>query len=354
MTHSTQKRTFDSVGRKLVGTIYLPNNFSEKEKYKTVVMTPPAHQVKEQTLGVYGPKLAEKGFIAFAFDYNTKGESEGYKSGYRNDENAFRKHEDLRNAISYLRSLNYVDHDQFFGLGICGGGNIMSSVAITDLRIKAFASVSAMLATDAMFYSDKETFKTLIEAANTQRQLMYNSQEALNTDLFGYDNPNYLSDNPNLPPAQAEGYDYYGTERAGTAKFPRFSNHVLANIYESATVNIGEQYADKMLQPYIGIVGEKAETAFATKAFYDKVASEKEYVVIDGASHVDLYDKAEYVDQAINQIAQFFAKLSLEKQHTADQDIAETSSASANKSTFFSKDNAGEKEAPAKNLSPSR
>lgn len=306
---TTQRIEFNSVDKKLVGTLYLPENFDETGSYKTVVMTPPAHQIKEQTLAVYGPKFAALGYIAFAFDYNTKGESESYAKGFRNDEHAFRKHEDLRNAISYLSSLPYVDRERLYGIGICGGGNIMSSVVITDLRIKAFASISAMLATDALFYENKEAFAAMITAANDARQRMYESSDAENMDLFGADNPNYLKDNPAASTAEREGFDYYGTARAGSARYERFSNQVLSNIYESATLNIGERYADKILQPYLGIVGENAETAFATEGFFTKVTSPKEYFVVKGATHVDLYDVDEYVDVAAKRIDQFFSGL---------------------------------------------
>ena len=297
---------FDSVGLKLVGHLYLPEGFDASKRYKTIVMTPPAHQIKEQTPAQYAPKFTEKGFIFFAFDYNSKGGSESYKQGFVNDENNFRKQEDLRNAVSYLSSLEWVDNERLYGIGVCGGGNVMSGVVITDLRIKAFASISAMLTTDAMFFTNKDTFVEMITAANHARQTMYASSRPEGIDLFGFDDPDYLNKHADYTAAQLEGYDYYGTARAGTATYPSFSNRVLANIYESVTINIGEQYADRMIQPFLGVVGEKAETAPSTKQFFDKVTSEKAYFVVPGASHVDLYDVDEYVSAAANKISEFF------------------------------------------------
>ena len=64
-----------------------------------------------------------------------------------------------------------------------------------------------------------------------------------------------------------------------------------------------------MIQPFLGVVGEKAETAICTKLFYDKVSSEKEYFVVPGASHVDLYDRNEYVTIAANKIADFYSNI---------------------------------------------
>lgn len=140
---------FQSAGIDLVGQLYLPDNFSETQRYKTIVVTPPAHQIKEQTAAVYGPLLAQQGFIFLAFVTPVRVS----RKGMRNDEHAFRKQEYLRNAISFLCNLPCVDQTQLFGVGICGGGTIMSSVLITDLRVKAFASISAMLATDALCFA---------------------------------------------------------------------------------------------------------------------------------------------------------------------------------------------------------
>ncbi|CCN81578.1 putative alpha/beta-Hydrolase [Vibrio nigripulchritudo SFn27] len=301
-----QKVKFKSLGLTLAGNLYLPEKFAPNQQYKTIVVTPPAHQIKEQTAAVYGPIFAKLGFVYLAFDYNSKGESESYKEGFRNDENSFRKHEDLRNAISYLCSVPYVDQNKLYGVGICGGGNIMSSVLITDLRVKAFASISAMLATDNVFYSDKAAYQGMITEANQARQRMFESEQSETFDLFGYEDPDYLEKNPNLPGAQLEGYEFYGTKRAGSETYPRFSNYVLSNIYESAPINIGEQYADRMVQPFLGVVGEKADTAIATELFYEKVTSEKALFKVPGASHVDLYDVEEYVNIAAEKIAQFF------------------------------------------------
>ncbi|MCV6588961.1 MAG: alpha/beta hydrolase [Marinobacterium sp.] len=297
---------FQSAGINLVGQLYLPDNFSETQRYKTIVVTPPAHQIKEQTAAVYGPLFAKQGFIFLAFDYTSKGESQSYSESIRNDEHAFRKQEDLRNAISFLCNLPYVDQEQLFGVGICGGGTIMSSVLITDLRVKAFASISAMLATDALFFADADAFTAMVNTANQSRQAIYNTEAPQTIDLFGYDDPDYPSKHPELSGAQLDGYDYYGTARAGSETYPRFSNQVQGNIYETAILNIGEHYADKMQQPFLGVVGELADTAFATELFYDKVTSHKELFRVPGASHVDLYDVEAYVSFAVEKITAFF------------------------------------------------
>ena len=301
--------TFDSLGVKITGKLYLPATFDESKKFPTIIMAPPFPQVKGQALSNYGPKFADKGFVTLAFDWNSTGESETFSGGFRNDQNIPWKWEDVRNGISYLCSQSFVDTDKLYAVGMCGGGNIMSSVLITDLRVKKFATISAMLASDAFVLGDKDAFIARIKAANAVRQEMYETGKPVYKDAFGYTDPDFLEKNKNAPPGVLEGYDFYGTARGGTERYPNYTNCILGNIDETTSMNLGEHYADKMIQPFMGVVGSKAETAPCTKMFYDKVTSEKEYVVIEGASHVAMYDKPEYVNQAVDKITAFFEKV---------------------------------------------
>lgn len=305
---STQKISFKSKGITVVGVLYLPSDFDASSKYKAVVMAPPFPQVKDQALSNYGPKLAASDFVALAFDWVSKGESDSYAEGFRNDDDFPLKWEALRNAISFLCSRPFVDTRNVFALGMCGGGNIVSSTIITDLRVKAFASVSGMMATDMFQFADMNAFKTLVSDANEARQKMFETGEPVSTDYFGYLDPDYLEKNPDLSPAQREGYDYYGTERGGTERYPNFSNVLLASVNETALLNLGEHYADKFVQPYCGIVGEIAATRIATEAFYEKVTSDKEFHEIPGATHVGLYDRPEHVAQVVEKLVAFYEK----------------------------------------------
>lgn len=300
------KASFRSKGINIVGDLYLPAEFDPNRTYEGIVMTPPFPQVKDQVLANYGPKMAVRGYVALGFDYNSKGESGTYQEGYRDDEDFPRKWEDLRNAISFLGSLPFVG--AINGLAFCGGGNIMSSTIITDLRVKAFASVSAMMASDMIQFADMDLYRMRVKAANAARQKMFETGEPMSHDYFGYADPDYLAKNPQASPGMVEGYDYYGTKRGGTETHPNFTNVLLSTVDETALVNLGEHYADKVIQPYCGIVGSEAETAIFTRMYFDRVTSEKEYHEIKGASHVGLYDIPENITQVVEIVDTFFRK----------------------------------------------
>lgn len=308
---TTEKISFKSKGVTLVGDLYLPQSSDSSDKYRAVVMTPPFPQVKDQALSNYGPRLSKAGFIALSFDYVSKGESDSYAEGFRNDDDFPLKWETLRNAISFLCSRPFVDAENVFALGMCGGGNIMTSVAITDLRVKALASVSGMMATDMFQFANMDFFKQMVVVANQARQEMFETGKPVEADYFGYEDPEWLAKNSEATAGQKEGFDYYGTKRGGTERYPNYSNILLSSVNETAVLNLGEHYADKLIQPYCGIVGEIADTRMATEVFYEKVTSDKELHKIPRAGHTDLYDRPEFVDQVVEKVVAFYNKHSV-------------------------------------------
>ena len=60
--------------------------------------------------------------------------------------------------------------------------------------------------------------------------------------------------------------------------------------------------------PILLIVGSLADTIFFSQEAYDIAKEPKELFVVEGATHVDLYDKPKYVDQAVAKLAKFFGK----------------------------------------------
>ncbi len=66
---------------------------------------------------------------------------------------------------------------------------------------------------------------------------------------------------------------------------------------------------DFLTQPLLLIAGSEADTKVYSDQAFALAKGEKELIVIDGATHVALYDRPEYVDQAIEKLATFFGKL---------------------------------------------
>ena len=85
----------------IVGNLFTPSGYdaAKAKKYPAIIVTHPNGGVKEQTAGLYAQKLAEKGFIALAYDASYQGESGGEP---RFTEAPSSRVEDIRCAADFL------------------------------------------------------------------------------------------------------------------------------------------------------------------------------------------------------------------------------------------------------------
>lgn len=286
----------------LAGLLFAPANFDMSKKYPAVVLTGAFNQVKEQTCAVYARKLAELGYVALSFDHQGYGESEGL---IRNFEYAPAKIEGIHDAVSFLSMQTFVDNQNLFGIGICAGGSHMAYTALTDKRLKKIALIGGMLTNTVVHFTanGKKKSQDMLESASIARQKFYETGQAVPFDALGMDDgtakESKITD-------QKEGYEYYMTKRAGVETYPTYSHKtpeffVLDNARYSARA-----IARFLTTPTITIHGSKATTKVFSWLFHWSKKGDKKRVVIKGATHVDLYDKDQYVDQAISAALNYF------------------------------------------------
>lgn len=120
--------------------MYFPENFDENNQYPAIVVNHPAGGVKEQTAGLYAERLATLGYVTMAYDASYQGESEGQP---HNLENPSSRVEDVRAAVDYFNTLDFIDDSRIGALGICAGGGYTIKAAQTEKRIKAVVGISA-------------------------------------------------------------------------------------------------------------------------------------------------------------------------------------------------------------------
>ncbi|BDD12574.1 hypothetical protein FUAX_50060 (plasmid) [Fulvitalea axinellae] len=301
----TNDVTFKSQGVKLAGLLFTPEGFDSAEKYPAVVFSGPFNQVKEQMGAVYGKKMAELGYVFLSYDPYSFGDSEGQP---RNNEHAHHKMESIRDAVSYLGTLDFVDRKQIYGIGGCASGGYMPLVAVTDKRLAAIATVSGMMDNQASYFGvmTKEQLMPLFEMANAARQKAYETGEYETYDALNMEGVDLKTLDKSS--AMYEGYDYYMTSRAGKETYPNYTHMAPKTLMENAPMTSATFYAPYLYTPYLGIVGEKADTGVLTEIFYEKCSEPKEFYKIEGATHVSLYDIDKDVDRAVERIDKFFRK----------------------------------------------
>ena len=135
-----EKVNFDNrLGINLVGDLYLPKNIDRSIQHPAIIVGHPYGGVKEQSSGLYAQQMAERGFVALAYDASYGGESGGSPRNIAAPE-AFT--EDFSAAVDYLGTNPLVDRDRIGVIGVCGSGSFSLSAAAVDPRIRALATVS--------------------------------------------------------------------------------------------------------------------------------------------------------------------------------------------------------------------
>ena len=134
-----QKVTFKTqYGLTLAADLYTPASpdpsKGKGEKLPAIAVSGPFGAVKEQCSGLYAMKMAERGFVALAFDPSYTGESSGEP---RRTASPDINTEDFMAAVDFLSKQDNVDAEKIGIIGICGWGGIALNAAAADTRIKA-------------------------------------------------------------------------------------------------------------------------------------------------------------------------------------------------------------------------
>ncbi|MDG4797685.1 alpha/beta hydrolase [Micromonospora sp. WMMD1082] len=294
MTIQRTNVRFPSNGMALAGHVYLPENASGG-RLPAIVVGHPTTGVKEQTSAIYAARLAEAGFLALTFDAAYQGDSEGLPRGL---ENPVQRADDFRNAVTYLSTRADVDSERIGVMGVCGSGAYAPYAAQTDHRIKAVAGVSGTDATCFFRDGNPEAWRAQVAASGAARTEEAQGRPVRMVPVL----PESVDES--TPAAVAEFFDYYRTPRA------QHPNSVGAYALRSADLlDQFDAFADVAKiapRPLLMIAGTEAVTrGFSEKAIAD-IGESGELALIEGATHVDLYDRDPYVAQAVEKLTAFF------------------------------------------------
>jgi fermentation-respiration switch protein FrsA (DUF1100 family) len=292
--------TFKNNGIEMAGNLYLPKGFSESGKYPAVITVHPGGGVKEQTAGVYAQRLSEQGFVALAFDASHQGASGGMP---RFLDDPMKRVGDIYSAVDYLTSLPYVDAGRIGALGICAGGGAAIKAASTERRIKAVATVSAVDVGAA-------TRKGWDGKASESEQLaMLEAVAKQRTAEAAGAAPVYVPYVPKVgdksaPSDLQEAADYYLTPRG---QHPNAPNKMLLTSLSHLVAFTGFDRVNTLTQPLMIVAGSKAGSLWHSQELHAKAAGPKELFVVEGATHMDLYD-GQGAGVAMNKLAPFFKR----------------------------------------------
>ncbi len=286
------------------GNLFIPKNLDANTKSPAIVVGHPMGAVKEQSANLYATKLAEKGFVTLSLDLSFWGESEGLP---RNAVSPDIYAEDFSAAVDFLGTRPFIDKERIGALGICGSGSFVISAAKIDPRMKAIATVSMydMGAANRNGLKHGQTLeqrKETIAQAAQQRYVEFTGGETL------YTSGTVHQLDENTHPIQREFYDFYRTPRgeytpASSSKdlttHPTLTSNIkFMNFYPFNDIETISP------RPILFIAGADAHSREFSEEAYKLAGQPKEFVIIPGAGHVDLYDRVDLIP--FGKLASFF------------------------------------------------
>lgn len=285
---------FTSDGLRLAGQLWLPD---APAPHPALVLTGPFTGVKEQVVGRYAEALATHGLAALAFDHRRWGNSEGLP---RQDEWSGGKLADLRDAVTMLTTRAEIDAARIGGVGICLGGGYAVRAAAADPRIRAVATVAGC-------FNDPRAFRDGM-GADGYRSVLTSFAEQLTADAE-------LGEVAVLPAVSDEGeaampgdepFAYYGSSRGAAVGW---TNQVTRrSIRELLTFDAAAAAELLPPTPLLVIHGRRDDYCDpgAAEAFARR-HGDAEVRWLDAKQHIDLYDIDRFVDDAVKQLADWFA-----------------------------------------------
>lgn len=295
-----QSVEFTNNGITMAGNLYTPPGFDRGRKYPAIVSIHPGGGVKEQTAGLYAERLAAEGFVTLAFDASHQGASGGLPR-YLDD--PMRRVGDIYSAVDYLTSLDYVDADRIGALGICAGSGTAIKAVSTERRIKAVATISAVDVGAAIRkgWDGKASESDQIATLEYVAQLR-TAEAAGAAPTYG----NYVPalGDTTAPRDLQEAADYYLTPRGQHPNAP--NRMLLASVSYLVAFTGFDQISTLLTQPLLVVAGSEAGSLWHSEELHAKAAStDKELFIIQGATHMDLYD-GEGVTMAMAKVGPFF------------------------------------------------
>lgn len=308
-----RKVTFrDHFGVTLAADMYAPKDASGK--LPAIAVAGPYGAVKEQASGLYAQEMAKRGFVTIAFDPSFTGESGGeprYVTSW--DLNV----EDFQAAVDFLANEPGVDAEKVAIIGICGWGGVALQTACLDTRIKA-TICSTMYDIPRVRCNGYFDAEDSAEERHEKRVAMNNqrTEDFKNGELkLAGGLPKELPANAEVPQFQKDYWDFYETPRgyherslnsndgwaiSGSTSLMNSKSFDFANEIRSAVMIIhGEKAHSRYMgeDAFVQMTGYKFATDNAPAPYTGNApvgkteVGNKELLIIEGASHCDLYDQ---------------------------------------------------------------
>ena len=292
-----RKVTFETqYGLTLAADLYTPKD--TEGKLAAIAVSGPFGAVKEQSSGLYAMRMAERGFVALAFDPSYTGESSGEP---RRTASPDINTEDFMAAVDFLSKQDNVDAERIGIIGICGWGGIALNAAAADTRIKATVASTMydMTRVSGNGYFDSEDKE---ESRHAAREAMGKQRLSDPTAMAG----GVIDPLPDEVPGNSnDGWRVIGTQAYANARFLYYINEIRSAVLVMHGSEAHSRYFGEAAYKYM-VEGQAEGYNFIGKP--NPNPENKQLLIIPGATHCDLYDGGEGNYIPWDKLAEFFTE----------------------------------------------
>ena len=312
-----RKVTFETqFGMTLAADLYTPKD--GKSQMAAIAVSGPFGATKEQSSGLYAMKMAERGFVALAFDPSYTGESSGEP---RRTASPDINTEDFMAAVDFLSKQENVDPERIGIIGICGWGGIALNAAAADPRIKATVAstmydMSRISGNGYFDANDNEGDRHAAREAMAKQRLSDPMAMAGGVvDPVPDDAPQFVKDyhayykTPRGYHVRSgnsnDGWRTIGTQTFANARFLYYINEIRSAVLVMHGAEAHSRYFGEAAYHYM-VEGKAEGYNFTGKP--NPNPENKQLLIIPGATHCDLYDGGEKNYIPWDTLAEFFTK----------------------------------------------
>src|SRR5215510_12965641 len=282
-----ERYEFACAGDRLVGNLHLPQG----DAHGVAILTGPLTSVKEQATGAWGSALAERGFVALAFDHRYFGESAGHP---RQLENPAAKIADIRAAAASLHGDMRFASAPMFAVGICAGAGYMARAVAAEPLFCAFAGVAG--------YYAESTEQSIAAAAPVIARAREAEKRWRETGV-GETIPAVAADNGDVAMPLAEAFAYYGTARGAV---PNYINGFAVQSWAYTSTFDAVGAAKLITVPTLVVHSERALAPSLARRFLADL-NDARSLWVESSGQIDFYDDPAVIATGADAVTGFFA-----------------------------------------------
>lgn len=293
---ASRKVTFPSNGETIVGTLYVPSDTAAETRRPGVIVAGAWTSIKEQMSGLYAKEMAERGFVALAFDYRGWGESSGT---IRFKEDPAMKTADIIAAADFLSTLSEVDPDAINGLGICASAGYMADAVSGNPKFRSLSLVAPWLHNKAIVeqvYGGAENVAKLIAVSRSAERAEERGSPRVILAASATDESSLMYQIP-----------YYTEADRGLA--PQYDNKFNLGSWEPWLTYDSVATGSRVDKPVLLVHSEAAAVPEGAHAFLDLLKVDATTRWFEGVTQFDFYDRQPHVDAAADAVAEHIEKV---------------------------------------------